>query len=132
MRTLSLLLFFVIVHTTLAQAQEPMKNFDSNFVHSVYFWLKNPENTEDRKAFETSLSTFLNNSKFAKTNFLGTPPKAVRDVVDDSFTYNLIVTFASAEAQEGYQNEAAHLKFIEESKHLWTKVIVYDALGLDE
>ncbi|WP_343487359.1 Dabb family protein [Allomuricauda sp. d1] len=51
-------------------------------------------------------------------------------MVDDSFTYNLIVTFESAEAQEGYQNEAAHLAFIEECNDLWKKVIVYDATGI--
>jgi hypothetical protein len=61
---------------------------------------------------------------------MGTPPKAVRDVVDDSFTYSLIVTFESAEAQEAYQEEEAHLIFIEECKDLWEKVIVYDSEGV--
>ncbi|NER16536.1 Dabb family protein [Spongiivirga citrea] len=107
------------------------KEFDSNYAHVVYFWLKNPDSQQDRTAFETSLRKFLDNSQFAKTNFIGTPPKATRDVVDDSFTYNLIVSFESAEDQEGYQKEEAHLQFIEESKHLWTKVVVYDASTIE-
>jgi len=106
---------------------ETVKKFDSNFAHVVYFWLKNPNDTSDRTKFESSLKTFLKNSNYAKTNFIGLPPKALRDVVDDSFTYNLIVTFESEEAQNAYQTEEPHLLFIDECKDLWERVIVYDA-----
>lgn len=108
-----------------------MKNFDSAFAHTVYFWLTNPDNEEDRAAFETSLQQFLDNSGYAKTKFIGKPPKASRDVVDGSFTYSLIVTFESAEAQQKYQVEPPHLKFVEEASSLWTKVIVYDSQGIN-
>ena len=107
-----------------------MNTFDSNFAHTVYFWLKNPNNQEDRTAFETSLRKFLDNSGYAKTQFIGTPPRASRDVVDGSFTYALIVSFESAEAQQNYQDEAPHKLFIKESEHLWDKVIVYDSTGI--
>ena len=107
-----------------------MREFDANFAHTVYFWLENPDNAADRKAFETSLQKFLDHSAYAKTKFIGIPPKASRDVVDGSFTYSLIVTFESAEAQQKYQDEPPHKLFVEESSHLWTKVIVYDSLSL--
>ena len=99
-------------------------------MHSVYVWLKNPDDVQDRKAFEASMDKFLKNSLYARTKFLGTPPKATRDIVDDSYTYNLIVTFVSAEDQDKYQTEQAHLDFIEESSHLWNRIVIYDALGL--
>jgi hypothetical protein len=108
-----------------------MKTFDPNFTHTVFFWLNNPDNEDDREAFEMSLQRFLDNSGYAKTKFIGKPPKASRDVVDGSFTYSLIVTFESAEAQQEYQDEPPHLKFVEESSHLWTKVIVYDSQGIN-
>ena len=57
-------------------------------------------------------------------------PKASRDVVDDSFTYSLILSFESAEAQENYQTEQAHTAFVETCKDLWKKVIVYDSIPL--
>ncbi|WP_420321437.1 Dabb family protein [Flagellimonas sp.] len=126
----TLVLTMIITSTSFAQTQDDMKTFDPAFAHTVYFWFKDPDNKSDRAKFETSLKTFLKNSKFAKTNFIGTPPAATRDVVDGSFTYSLIVTFESAEAQEGYQTEEAHLTFIEECKDLWQKVIVYDSFGL--
>ncbi|MET1258081.1 Dabb family protein [Flagellimonas sp. DF-77] len=131
MRLLCTSIFTLLLMTSAMAQTDPASEFDASFVHSVYFWLKHPDSKADRAAFEKSLRTFLDNSEFAKTDFIGTPPKATREVVDGSFTYNLIVTFASAADQEGYQKEAAHLKFIEESQHLWTKVIVYDAIGTE-
>ncbi len=107
-----------------------MKTFDPAFVHTVFFWLNNPDNATDRQEFETALTRFLSRSEYAKTNFIGTPPKASRDVVDGSFTYSLVVTFESAEAQELYQKEQPHLDFINEASHLWDRVIVYDSQGL--
>lgn len=114
-----------------AQNTSDMKTFDPSFAHVVYFWLHNPDSQADRQDFEASLSKFLSRSQYAKTKFIGTPPVASREVVDGSFTYSLIVTFESAEAQAAYQKEQPHLDFIAESEHLWKKVIVYDSIGLD-
>lgn len=130
MRTLITLVFLITIGTAIGQTSEKMNEFDSNFAHTVYFWLKNPDSPADRKAFETSLRTFLDNSAYAKTQFIGEPPSASRDVVDGTFTYSLIVTFESAEAQKKYQDEQPHKKFVEESSGLWTKVIVYDSQGI--
>lgn len=112
-------------------AQEDELKFDKNFSHVVYFWLNNPKNEQDRKDFETSLKKFLNNSLYAKTKFIGVPANTPREVVDNSYTYSLILTFPSKEIQDKYQNEAAHLTFIKEASHLWEKVQVYDSIGLE-
>ncbi|TAI47169.1 Dabb family protein [Flagellimonas allohymeniacidonis] len=129
---IAILIFGLLTIKGISQTEKEVLDFDPAFSHSVYVWLKEPNNPNVREQFETSLKKFLRNSKFAKTNFIGVPPKATRDVVDDSYTYSLIVTFESAEAQDGYQKEEAHLIFIEECKELWEKVLVYDALGLEE
>ena len=126
------LLTLILLATTLTafgQESKTKGEFEPAFVHSVYFWLHNPDDASDRAAFEKAIQTLLSNSRYTKTNFLGIPPKSTRDVVDDSFTYNLFVTFESAEAQEAYQVEAAHLAFIEAAQSLWKKVVVYDAEG---
>lgn len=123
------LILFAMTLTAFGQDSKTKAEFDPSFIHSVYFWLHNPDSESDRAAFEKAINTLLDNSKYAKTNFLGIPPKSTRSVVDDSFTYNLFVTFESAEAQEAYQVEEAHLAFIEEAQSLWKKVVVYDAEG---
>lgn len=127
---LTLLALLFSVNPINAQNQNEMKSFDPAFAHVVYFWLHNPDNASDRQAFEAALMKFLNTSQFAKTKYIGTPPAAIRDVVDGSFTYNMVVTFESAEAQAEYQKEQPHLDFIAEASHLWKRVQVYDSMGL--
>ncbi len=112
------------------EKDKEVTHFDPAFVHVVYFWMKDPSSVQDRKALEASLEKFLEQSKYAKTKFVGIPPKASREIVDDSFAYTLVLTFSSAEDQELYQKEAAHLTFIEESQDLWERVVVCDATGL--
>ncbi len=112
-----------------SQAQKA--EFDKSFAHVVYFWLKNPDNNSDRQAFEASLKKFLQNSRYAQTNFIGVPAQTPRDVVDNSYTYSLILSFPSKEIQDKYQEEPAHQVFIEEASHLWEKVLVYDSTGID-
>lgn len=130
-RTLFLVAFVGCWIQLIAQEKD-LKSFDPAFAHTVYFWFKDPDNMEGRAKFEQELKKFLQHSAFAKTNFIGTPPLATRDVVDGSFTYSLIVTFESAAAQEGYQKEQPHLEFIAACKDLWEKVIVYDSNGIPE
>lgn len=101
-----------------------------NFVHVVYFWFKNPLNDDDRSLFEKSLRQFMDASQYAETKFIGKPAKTPREVVDNSYTYSLICSFASKEDQDKYQTEPPHLVFVEECKHLWEKVVVYDSVSI--
>lgn len=127
MKKVIAILILTMTVLSCSQKKNDMKTFDPTFAHTVYFWFKNPDSGADKAKFEASLTTFLNNSQYAKTKFIGTAPNASRDVVDGSFTYSLILSFESAEAQAKYQNEPPHLKFVEECSDLWEKVIVYDS-----
>ncbi len=109
-------------------SSKPMKHIEEGFVHVVYFWLKRPENDGDRTSFLKSLKTYLGKVEVIQSSFVGSPAASDRDVVDDSFTFNIVLTFKTIEDQEIYQEHPAHLKFIEESSALWNKVVVYDAL----
>jgi hypothetical protein len=125
-----MIILTVLTGSNQLQGQDLPVEFDKNFTHVVYFYLNNPENPEDRSAFEKSLKKFLDNSLYAKTKFIGIPAGTPREVADNSFTYSLIQTFPSKEIQNKYQEEPAHLVFIEESSHLWKKVQVYDSVGI--
>lgn len=104
-----------------------MSDIKKDFVHTVFFWLKNPENSDDRQKFEASLKTFIKNSEFVKASQVGIPSVAQRDVIDSSYTYSLLTTFPSREEHDKYQVEPAHTTFINECKDLWSKVLVYDS-----
>ena len=115
----------LIGHETTAQKIE-----NNDFVHMVFIWLKNPDNQEDRAKFEASLKKFIDNSQFVKTKYLGLPAATDRPVIDNTYTYCMILTFASKEEQDKYQAEDVHKTFIKESEHLWEKVLVYDSEGI--
>ncbi|TBW27383.1 Dabb family protein [Gramella sp. KN1008] len=130
-KTLKIAFIIFVFSTSFLYSQEQnTTELDKNFTHVVYFWLENPDNPEDRNDFEVSLKKFLKNSKYAQTKFIGTPANTPREVVDNSYTYSLILSFPSKEIQDLYQKESAHLLFIEESEHLWKKVLVYDSAGI--
>lgn len=100
------------------------------FVHTVYFWLNNSDQAEDRQAFEAHLSKFINASKYVKSKHIGTKASSPRDVVDSSYDYCLIVTFANKAEQDKYQSEDVHLTFVKDAAHLWKKVVVYDSQSI--
>jgi len=116
----------LITNISAAQAQEE-KSSDKQFVHTVFFWLKTPEDPAARAKFERSLTTFINGSKFIQTKHLGVPSSTNREVIDRSYTYCLSLTFRSKADQDKYQTEDLHLVFIKESENLWKKVLVYDS-----
>ncbi|MCX6226503.1 MAG: Dabb family protein [Bacteroidia bacterium] len=101
-----------------------------SFIHTVFFWLREPQNDAHRQEFEASIKRFLTGSEFAGSWHVGTPAGTGRTVVDNSYTYCLVVTFSSAANQDRYQTEPAHLKFIEEAGPLWERVQVYDSIAL--
>ncbi|WP_438864138.1 Dabb family protein [Neptunicella sp.] len=100
------------------------------FVHTVFFWLQQPENAEHCRQFEQHLSHFINHSDYVKSKHIGKKSTSERDVVDSSYDYCLIVTFNDKAEQVRYQNEPAHLTFIQDASHLWKQVKVYDSQSI--
>ena len=129
-RQIFTIFFLALFAVSCNQNKATMTTFDPTFAHTVYIWFKEPNNIEHKQKFEASLKKFLESSKYAKTHFIGKPPKASRDVVDGSFTYSIILSFESAEAQQKYQEEPVHLVFVKECEALWKKVVVYDSKGI--
>ena len=115
---------FISVANNANANEAPIKD---TFIHHVFFWLKEPENTEARKQFELGLQNLIKVPQI-QSYHIGTPVESPREMVDDSFTYSYMVFFKSKEDQEIYQTHPIHLQFIEDCQHLWKKVIVYDAM----
>ena len=102
-------------------------NTQESFIHIVLFWLKNPSDLNDRKAFEQNMKKLLETSQYAKVKHFGVPAKTNRPVVDSSYTYCLKLTFDNLKDHNKYQVETAHKLFISESSKLWKKVLIYDS-----
>lgn len=109
------------------KAEAKSKKMNKVFVHHVFFWLKEPNNAEACKAFEKGLQDLVKVPQI-QSHHIGKPVESPREVVDDSFTYSYMAFFKNKEDQDIYQTHPIHLKFVEDCKHLWDKVIVYDAM----
>jgi hypothetical protein len=97
------------------------------FIHHVYFWLAEPENRESKKALVAGLQK-LSSVKTIRRYSIGVPANTSRDVIDSSYSISWILIFDNAADQESYQVDPIHLKFVDECKHLWKKVVVYDTV----
>lgn len=102
-------------------------DLDSGVIlHSVYFWLK-PELTTEERADFLNFFKALNTIPNVKLLTYGAPaPTNPRPVVENSFDFNLIVTFDKMENLNVYETHPTHLKAIEDYSKYWTKVLVHD------
>ena len=97
------------------------------FVHHVYFWLNNPESTDDLKKLLEGLNK-LSKVKTIKMFHIGKPAGTNRDVIDGSYSVSWLLLFENRANQDSYQTDPIHLQFIDDCKHLWKKVVVYDSI----
>jgi hypothetical protein len=97
-------------------------------VHSVFFWLK-PELTEAQHAeFRRGIES-LKGIRAIKQVFIGTPANTGdRPVVDGSYSLALTIIVADLAGHDAYQVDPLHTAFVQNCKHLWTRVQIYDAM----
>lgn len=99
----------------------------TEITHYVLFWLKKDLSEQEIinfVAFFDLLKTIpevksLKYGRAAKTN--------KRDVVDNSFTYNLVATFNTLKDIAVYETHPIHLNAIKKYSNFWEKVIVHDS-----
>lgn len=103
-----------------------MKNV---FLHHVFFWLKNPASTEDRDKLVEGLKK-LSVVKTIRDFHIGKPADTNRDVIERGYAVSWLLQFDNAADQDNYQTDPIHLQFIEDCKHLWSKVVVYDTVDM--
>lgn len=99
------------------------------FLHVVHFWLKEDLTADQRAAFVRGLEA-LRGSPNVRRVRIGTPAGTPRPVVDNSYSYQLVVEFADAAAHDRYQlpSDAAHQAFVDGFKAFWTKLLIYDSV----
>lgn len=99
-----------------------------DFVHHVFFWLKNPDSKEDRAALVAGLQK-LTKLDFLKEYHIGIPADTDRGVIDRSYGVSWLTVFDSAEGEAKYQTHPMHLEFVKECSSLWSKVVVFDSVS---
>jgi hypothetical protein len=98
------------------------------FIHHVYFWLYNSESEADKKSLIKGLQK-LSKISTIKSFHIGEPATTRRDVIDSSYSVSWLLYFETPADQGSYQTDPIHLKFVQDCKHLWKKVVVYDTVN---
>ncbi len=103
-------------------------NKEELIAHYVLFWLKEDLSDQEKKDF-TQFFEDLKKVPTIKSLHYGSPANTTqRDVVDNSFSYNLLVYFDNMEDLDVYETHPIHLEAIEKYSKYWTKVAVHDSI----
>jgi hypothetical protein len=103
------------------------KELEGGFFHIVFFWLIN-DSSEVKENFLKELNQFIDHVDEIKKVHVGPPADTDRDVIDNTYSYSMVITFDSKKEHDIYQEHPAHKKFIENASSLWDKVLVYDSV----
>lgn len=96
------------------------------FIHHVYFWLKNPDRTQDLDLLIEGLRK-LSEVKTIHSFHIGRPAATNREVIDRSYSVSWCLFFRNKADQDSYQEDPIHKKFVEDCAALWSRVVVYDS-----
>lgn len=94
-------------------------------IHNVYFWLKEGLDEAALTEFEAGLNTLTKDPQTV-SGYYGKPADAYRDVVENTYSYGLVLVFEDLISHDIYQSGKAHLEFINKNLPNWEKVVVYD------
>lgn len=95
-------------------------------IHSVYFWLKPELSSEQRAKFKKGLDSLASISTVDRIH-VGVPattPK--RPLIDDSYSYALVLFFKDVAAHDAYQTDPIHDAFNDSCRGFWARVQIYD------
>lgn len=98
-------------------------------IHNVYFWLSDDQDDKSLLEFEEGL-TGLSDDANVISGYHGKPADTgQRDVVDNSYTYGLVLVFEDKAGHDRYQDGAAHHRFLDANMKKWERVLVFDIEG---
>jgi hypothetical protein len=98
------------------------------FVHSVYFWLLDDLSPAAKAKFVDGIRS-LTTIDVVQMGFIGVPAATNREIIDQSYSYALVLSFASAADQDAYQVHPVHDAFRENCGGSWKKIVIYDAIS---
>lgn len=99
-------------------------------LHSVYFWLRKGLTEAEKKDFLNYFEVLKKIPQVKSINY-GIPAQTEkREVVDHSYSYNLLLTFESLEDISIYGNHPEHVKGAETYSKYWERVEVKDTVLL--
>ncbi len=114
----------------ITQLKATTTDSEPGFIHTVYFYASEGLTEQRKKEFIEGLADLAKAPSIQKV-YYGPPAGTDREIVDNSYLVAWICHFKSAADHDAYQVDPIHLKFIENYKDVWSKVLIYDNLLVD-
>lgn len=118
-----------LAFTALPLSAQSAAAVPGRFFHHVFFWLNSPDSSAARQEFVTALKK-MKAIPGVRFSSIGTPAGTPRDVVDNTWTFDWLVTFDDKAAWQVYNDHPIHDEFRKKA-HLWKRVQIYDTLRQD-
>lgn len=93
-------------------------------MHTVLIWA---DDEADMGVLIAESKEFLEEIDEVQTYFIGTPAMTPRNVVDNSYSALLTMTFDSQEDLKTYLDHPAHVSFLKKHKKHWNRILIYDS-----
>jgi len=112
-----------------SENQENTATMENNAViaHYVLFWLKDGLSEQEINDFANFFEELKPIPGIKSLHYGRAAETHPRDVVDNSFTYNLLVYFDTMDDINNYETHPIHVAAIEKYSKFWTKVVVHDS-----
>lgn len=94
--------------------------------HLILIWQK-PDTSKSQTEALLQGTRDLNKIPGVKSIIIRTPIESERPVVDDSFSYAILMTFASVQDMQNYQQHPQHVQFLKDHvQGKLEKLVIYD------
>lgn len=112
-----------------SENQEPTATMENKEViaHYVLFWLNDGLSEQEINDFAQFFEDLKGIPGIKSLHYGRAAQTHQRDVVDNSFTYNLLVYFDTMDDINAYETHPVHLAAIEKYSKFWNKVVVHDS-----
>ncbi len=114
--------------TVTDMTDKPLILKDGLIFHSVYFWLQEGLSLEEEQDFLKFFDVLKGIPEVEQLRIGKPAPTNPREVVDNSFSYHLIVTFKSMDDINIYETHPDHTAAVQRYKKYWTRVEVRDTV----
>jgi hypothetical protein len=113
-----------VAPTILLEDENKAGKKNNMFVHHVLFYLH--DNTPENRAELIKGLKKLTKIKSILMYNIGVPTDSDRDVVIKDYSISWLCFYKDEAAESAYQVDPIHLAFVEDYKHLWSGVKVFD------
>jgi hypothetical protein len=102
----------------------------STLFHNVYIWLHDAAPADTVQTVANAARTLLTEITGVQNLVVAAPAGSPHPLVDGSYALVLLMEFPDAAALDAYDSHPDHVRFVDEYKHLFSRLEVYNSAAI--